>query len=231
MSVVLAVKDGDKILMAADSQFSRGGNKGLLLSPNMMKIWRPAGHKDVVMGIAGTFRDQNILSTRDTWYDTILDKAGESIDFRFVVREIVPEILNELATNGRVNSQEGTLMMESVVLFAKGDNCFRIDPDGAVYEFSYDGEASAVGSGSDTAMAAYNVLQDLEGMDIKEKLIRAVSQACQDDLYVNYPIIIMDTSSDKVEVFDGVELYSMDGEEEEEEKAEEELTEKKEEVE
>ena len=49
----------------------------------------------------------------------------------------------------------------------------------------------------------------INDMDIKDKLIRAVSQACQDDLYVNYPIIIHDTTSDDIEIFDGVELYSL----------------------
>ena len=79
----------------------------------------------------------------------------------------------------------------------------------------YDGEAMAIGSGADISLAVYNALADIEGMDIKEKLIRAVSQACQDNLYVNFPIIIHDTTSDGIEVFDGVNLYSLANLEEE----------------
>lgn len=215
MSVVLAVKDGNRILVATDSQASRGGAKSLLLSPNLMKIWKPEGHQGVIMGLTGALRDQNILSTRETWYDTLLDKAGEPIDFKFVVRELVPEIMNELTAHGRTIQSDNGMTMNSQVLFAKDDVCYSIDFDGCVGELVEDGQALALGSGCDVAMAAYNVLQDIKEIDIKEKLIRAASQACQDDLYVNYPIIIMDTTSDNIEVFDGETLYSITDEEEE----------------
>lgn len=209
MSVVLAIKDKNRILVATDSQVSRGGVKSVLISPNLMKIWKPSGHTGLIMGLTGTLRDQNILSTRDTWYDTLLDKAGEPIDFKFVVREIVPEILNELTAHSRTTQSDSGITMGSQVLFAKDNVCYSIDFDGCVNELIVDGQAMALGSGSDIALAAYNVLQDIQEIDIKEKLIRAVSQACQDDLYVNYPIVIMDTSSENIELFDGETLYSM----------------------
>ncbi len=217
MSVVIAVKDGDRVLVAADSQFSRGDSKGLLLNPASMKVWRPTGHTNVVMGGAGALRDLNILSTRDQWYDPLLDDANKTLDFKFAVRELVPEIMNELTAFGRTSSdRNGSFGMDSTFIFARKDNFFRIDSDGAVTESVGDGDAEAVGSGAVVTMAAFNVLRDIKEIDLEEKLIRAVSQACEDDLYVNYPIIIMDTTSEDVQVFDGVELYTIGTEEEEE---------------
>ena len=225
MSVVLAVKDGDRILMAGDSQVSRGSVKMTLNSFNSMKVFKVNGHEGMVMGVAGSYRDSNILSTMDSLYDPILDKAHEEIDFKFVVRNVVPALINELNEWGRVsNDADAGYTSKSTILLAKDDKCYNIDYDFSVSELCYDGEAMAIGSGADISLAVYNALADIEGMDIKEKLIRAVSQACQDDLYVNFPIIIHDTTSDDIEVFDGVDLYSLANLEEEDlEKLEQEI--------
>lgn len=228
MSVVLAVKDGDRILMAGDSQVSRGSVKMTLNSFNSMKVFKVNGHEGMVMGVAGSYRDSNILSTMNSLYDPILDKTHEEIDFRFVVRNVVPTLLNELNKWGRVfNDADAGYTSKSTILLAKDDKCYNIDHDFSVSELCYDGEAMAIGSGvgADISLAVYNALADIEGMDIKEKLIRAVSQACQDDLYVNFPIIIHDTTSDDIEVFDGVNLYSLANLEEDLEKLEQEIDE------
>ena len=50
-------------------------------------------------------------------------------------------------------------------------------------------------------------IQDLEDMPLKEKMIRSLAQACEDDLYVSYPILLMDTASSHTEVFDGEYLH------------------------
>lgn len=217
MSVVLAVKDGDRILMAGDSQVSRESVKMTINSFNSMKVFKVNGHEGMVMGVAGSYRDSNILSTMDSLYDPILlDRTHEEIDFKFVVRNIIPALINELDEWGRLyNDEDAGYVSRSTMLLAKDDKCYNIDYDFSVSELCYDGEAMAIGSGADISLAVYNALADIEGMDIKEKLIRAVSQACQDDLYVNFPIIIHDTTSDDIEVFDGVNLYSLANLEEE----------------
>ena len=56
MSVVIAIKDGDKILMGGDCQVSYGGNKSTLVSPNLMKVWEVEGHPNTIMGGVGAFK-------------------------------------------------------------------------------------------------------------------------------------------------------------------------------
>lgn len=223
MSVVLAVKMADRIWLAADSQASMGGTKMTLLSPNLCKIWQPEDHKKVLFGCCGSLRDQNILSVRENWYDTLMDDAKKDIDFKYVVRHLVPEIMNELASQGRIVTEDRGIRMDSQLIFSHNNNCFRIDPDGCVSDLTYEGEAMVIGSGGEIALAAYNVLEDICEIDIKEKMIRAVAEACINDLYVNFPIYLMSTIGDRF-LYDGenlMDLNNIEVEEDEKEKIEE----------
>ena len=83
-----------------------------------------------------------------------------------------------------------------------------IDTDGCLLDLTYDGECIAIGSGSTIAQSAYNTLQDIESLSAEEKLLKALIQACEEDLHVNYPVYIRDTANpDRITVFDGVEIY------------------------
>lgn len=193
--------------MAADSQASLGGSKMTLVSPNCMKMWRPASHPNMIMGGAGAFRDINILSVKDTWYDPLLDKAGEPLDFKFMVTEFVPTLLNELTANGRTESDNSGLSMNSQFLVAMGDRCYSIMGDGCVIDMTYEEEIMAIGSGSDIALAAYRAMEGIPGLSIKERIIRAMAETCESDLYVNFPVYIMDTESQNIDIYDGQEIY------------------------
>jgi len=45
-------------------------------------------------------------------------------------------------------------------------------------------------------------LKDNKEMSIRDKLVQVVKSACESDLYVNYPIIIMNTMDKEVEIID-----------------------------
>jgi len=57
----------------------------------------------------------------------------------------------------------------------------------------------ADGSGYRLCLGAWNGLKDKD-IPIKEKLITTIKAACENDLYVNYPIIIMNTKDDEIEI-------------------------------
>lgn len=50
MSVVVAIKKGDKVYLGADSQVTRGGTRGTLKNPNNYKIWKVIGVDNCLMG-------------------------------------------------------------------------------------------------------------------------------------------------------------------------------------
>ena len=121
MSVVVAIKDNDKIWVGCDSQVTRGYSVKSTLSSSQRKIWRASDEDELVMGLVGSLRDLNIL---------------------------------------------------------------------------------ADGSGYELCLGTWNGLKDNKEMSIKDKLVQVIKSACESDLYVNYPIIIMNTKDKEVEILE-----------------------------
>ena len=57
MSVVIAIKDKDKVYLAADSQCTCGASKLTLSNPNNYKIWKTKGLDNSIMCHTGACRD------------------------------------------------------------------------------------------------------------------------------------------------------------------------------
>ena len=206
MSVVIAIKEKDTVWVATDSQASLAGTKMTLTSQNCLKIWRPTGHEDMVMGLVGAMRDNNILSTVDYWIDEATELKDE-FNFKTVVRDTVPKIFSQLREFGSLMIQDGGVeVMQSAMILAYKDKAFQICEDGCVIEAPSEGDIMAIGSGFKHCLSAYDAIKDIDGLTIREKLIKTVAAACHADLYVQYPIIITNTKMDTFEVFDGTSL-------------------------
>ena len=190
MSVVVAVRDEDKIWLATDSQVTAGWTKSLLLSQHSFKIFK--GRNNV--------KDLNIISTSDIYFISENDILKNNVNFKNIVRETVPKLFAELQKFNRIYSDHGMLFMESSFIIAHGDSCYAISSDGCVQEL-YD--MFAIGSGAEMAESAYTILRDVE-LSPKEKAIRAVMSSCERDIFVDYPIVITNTLMDSFEVFDGI---------------------------
>lgn len=203
MSVVVAVRDEDKIWLATDSQVTAGWTKSLLLSQHSFKIFK--GKNKVNIGGVGSLRDLNIISTSDVDFISENDILKNNVNFKNMVRETVPKFFEELKKFNRVYSDHGMLFMESSFIIAHGDSCYAISSDGCVQEL-YD--MFAIGSGAEMAESAYTILRDVE-LSPKDKAIRAVMSSCERDIFVDYPIVITNTLMDNFEVFDGQNLYEI----------------------
>lgn len=203
MSVVVAVRDEDKIWLATDSQVTAGWTKSLLLSQHSFKIFK--GRNKVNIGGVGSLRDLNIISTSDVDFISENDILKNNVNFKNMVRETVPKFFAELQKFNRVYSDHGMLFMESSFIIAHGDSCYAISSDGCVQEL-YD--MFAIGSGAEMAESAYTILRDVE-LSPKDKAIRAVMSSCERDIFVDYPIVITNTLIDNFEVFDGQNLYEI----------------------
>lgn len=222
MSVVIAVKSNGKVLMGGDCQVSCGGSKATLVSPHLMKVWGVEGHPNTLMGGVGALRDLNIAYANDTYYDTTRDELNKDLDFKFVINKVVPNMLNLFTDHGRAENKNGIISINSSFLFAQKEQCYQIDSDGCVLDLSYDGECMAIGSGATIAKSAYNTLVDVEDLTVEEKVLKALIQACEEDLHVNFPVYVRNTENlEEMMIYDGVELYSYGYENEEEEEIEE----------
>lgn len=211
MSVVVGLKENNKVWLATDSQVTYGGSKQTIVSSNCLKIWKPSGHKNMCMGLVGSMRDNNILSTVDVWIDEATDLKG-SYGFVDVVRDTVPKMLNELRLGRRLVVEDGVEYMQSSLLVGYRDKLFQVDQDGCVTDMVGESNIFSIGSGHRFCTSAYAAIRDIDALTTREKLIRCVAAACESDLYVNYPIILINTEDDEIEIYDGEYLFNGAGE-------------------
>jgi len=204
LSVVVAVRDTDRIWIAADSQVTRGWTKGLITSVHSFKIFPTKGN--LTMGVVGTLRDANLLATSDTVFISEAAILKNEITFKEIVRGTVPAIFKELREHRRTYIKDNVEYLDSMVIIAYKDKCFMISQDGCVEELD---DMFAMGSGGDVAESAYTVLRDVE-LTGKEKAIKSIMSSCERDLFVGFPIIITDTLTNQYELFSGEAFYSVD---------------------
>ena len=99
MSLVVAIKKDNTIYMGADSQVTKGGTRSTLRNPNNYKIWKVRNTDNCLMAHVGLVREANIVRLIDnlvTEYDVFKDR----IDYEFVVKSVVPDIMSELKRYG-----------------------------------------------------------------------------------------------------------------------------------
>lgn len=194
MSVVVAIKEGNKIFLGADSQVTKGGTRTTLHNPNNYKIWKVDGSDNALMGQVGNVRDGNIVRLMTNVIDDY-DEYNDRVNYRFVVKYLVPEIIKNLQDAHYIKQNDNAIdSLDSCFLFAFKDKLFLINYDLAVIEVD---DYTAIGSGSDQAIGS---LLSTEGQDPKTRIIKAIKASAATDIYVDYPIIITDTDSTEFEI-------------------------------
>lgn len=194
MSVVVAIKEDGKIYMGADSQVTKGGSRTTLKNKNNYKIWQVDGVDNCLMGHVGNVRDANIVRLMSGLVDDY-DEFRDRINYRFVVKYIVPEIIKELR-DAHFLKLDGEYLecLDSSFLFAYKDRLFYISTDATVMEID---DYVAIGSGSQEALGS---LLSTEGQNPKKRIVKAIKASAANDIYVDYPIILSDTEECEFEV-------------------------------
>lgn len=193
MSVVVAIKQNGKVYIGADSQVTKGGTRVTLKNSNNYKIWKVANAEHCLMGHVGNLRDANLVRLMDslvTDYNVYRNHVG----FEFVVKKIVPDIVQELTDYGLLKDGKTTDCLDSSFLFAYKDQLYSINSDRAVIEID---DYVAIGSGADQAIGS---LLSTEGEDPKARIVKAIKSSAASDIYVDYPIIIADTENTEFEI-------------------------------
>ena len=193
MSVVVAIKDGGKIYLGADYQVTKGGTRKTLKNPNNYKIWKVIGTENCLMGHVGYLRDANIVRLMDRLV-TEYSVYKNYVDYEYVVKNIVPNIVDELKSYGMIKDDKFVDSINSEFIFAFKDQLFVIGMDRSVIEVN---DYVAIGSGEDQAVGS---LLSTEGLDPKERIVRAIKASAVCDIYVDYPIILSDTESTEFEI-------------------------------
>lgn len=183
MSLVVAIKDKDRIVLGADKQASTGGNK----DHTNTKIWEVEELPGAIIGSVGSARASQIIQ-----YSQIIDKnlLSQDLDTEFIVRVLAPTLANGLKANGIViDAPEGAKcdMMPNAFIFAYGDKAWTIWHDLSVSEID---EYFAIGSGSDVARG---VLYATPEKDPFKRIVTSIDAAAESTLYVDDGIDLLAT--------------------------------------
>ena len=185
MSLVIAIKDKDRIVLGADKQVSSGDSKDHTIT----KIWQVEELPGAIMGGVGSARASQIIQ-----YANIIDKnlIGKEITRDFIICSLAPTIAAGLKANGfHINSKEDDYcdMMPNSFIFAYKDKAWMIWNDLSVTEI---GDYLAIGSGSDVARGALFATKKHNPF---ERIVTAIDAAAESTLFVDDGIDLLATGA------------------------------------
>lgn len=169
-TTICAVRRDGKIAVAGDGQVTMG--ESVILKGNARKVKRIYDDK-VVIGFAGSVSDAFTLSEK---FEKMLQKYSGNL-----MRSAVE--LAELWRNDKVVRK-----LEAMLIVADKDGLYLVSGSGDVIE--PDGDACAIGSGGNYALAAARALlkeTDLPAKDIAYKALKIASELC---VFTNDNIVV-----------------------------------------
>ena len=190
MSLVVAIKDKDRVVLGADKQASTGGTK----DHTNTKIWKLDELPGALIGSVGSARASQIIQ-----YSQIIDKnmLNREIDTDFVVRVLAPTLANGLRNNGIVvEPADGAKcdMMPNAFIFAYKNRAWTIWHDLSVSEID---QYFAIGSGSDVARGVLFATPEHDPFD---RIVTSIEAAAESTLYVDNGIDLLVTGSHETDL-------------------------------
>lgn len=192
MSVVVAMKSKNGVILGADSQITMGGVSKTSMCKSNYKVWHPNEYVNIVIGSVGAVRELNIIkSTKDLIEEVRYIK--KDIDFEYIVNNLVSKMRKTVIDKKAVEDDKKPFRFNNNYIIAIDDKLYQIQNDCSVIEIdSY----TAIGSGSNEALAC---LHNNSG-DAQESVVNAVKSAIKNDIYVGGPVIVTNTSELKISV-------------------------------
>lgn len=197
MSVVIGIVDNECVVMASDSQITISGVKKTSKLKSNYKIWHPNEKKDILIGTAGDVREMNIAKYVDDLIDELKYLKNE-IDMKYISKDLIKKLLTALKEANVISSKDNVLAMNNNYLVANQNKLYQISPNGAVIEID---KYTAIGSGGNEALAS---LKNSVGRSTIERIKLAMDASSNNDIYVDYPLIISKTNTLDFSVIGGV---------------------------
>lgn len=190
MSLVVAIKTDEGIVMGCDTQVSYGGNKYSLSDNTSCKIWDIVNCPYGLMGSVGMLRDSQLISAH-----AIIDPnkiITESIDFDYVVCDLYSTICSILESYHRISleptyDKEGNFIppvLNNEFIFAYKDKAYQISQEGCVRTID---DYLVIGSGSDIATG---VLDNNTNKPPETRIIEAITTCNKNTLYIDNNVIL-----------------------------------------
>lgn len=187
MSLIVAIKDKDRVVFGSDKQVSTSVTK----DHSATKIWEVADLPGAIMGSVGSMRASQVIQySRLFDLNEIMDKGG--ISTSFVINSLVPNIVGQLRSAGvpLAATEDGDLPCASIpnmFLFALGESAWMIWTDLSVTELD---DYLAIGSGSDVATG---VLFATKEKNPFERIVTCIDAAAETTLFVDDGVDLLAT--------------------------------------
>ena len=189
MSLVVAIKDKDRIVLGADKQTSVSDFK----DHSSTKIWPVDELPGALMGSVGTARASQIIQ-----YTHVIDKNllnDNDVDTDFIICSLAPTIAAGLKSNGIVveaGESSTCELMPNSFIFAYRDRAWMIWNDLSVTEIE---DYLAIGSGSDVARGALYATK--KSKNPFERIVTSIDAAADSTLFVDDGIDLLATKVHK----------------------------------
>lgn len=189
MSVVVAIKDKNKIVIGCDSQVSYGHLKSKLDNELCCKIWDIENCKKGIMGVVGSLRDGQIIQCEEHLIDELKQFKNE-VNYKYVVKILVNKIYELLFNNNRIKKDTHGNYQDyigSSFIFAYKDMAYLIDRDLTVLPIE---DYIVIGCGDEIAMG---VLENNKGKSAEERILEAIKTCSEKSSGIDSNIVIKTT--------------------------------------
>ncbi len=185
MSVVIAVKQGSRIWLGADTQATRGTDRYNQLSPHDFKVTKLDNGMLIAM-TGETARSQAILAHPE-WFNV---DEQQGLTKKHIVTKIIPKMYEALDDGGFLECEDrGTPpTMKCTIMLAYQDKLFEICRDFHVIRYE---DYQAIGSGAHAAL--YGLSKIDKSKNINEQLLRLLKISAKQDSNVSAPFVLIDT--------------------------------------
>ncbi len=185
MSVVIAIKYNEGVILASDKQASYGNLK----NDSCKKIFK-SKYSETAYGMAGSTRDIDILSCNivDLMnYKDILDNV--EMDKTYVVNNIVNNIFDLLIDKNF--TYKDAVELDGQYLIVSNQRIFQMFCNGAILEYE---NFCTIGSGGQLAKGLLENVRHYGNLNLEEAtslVTDAIIKSCKDDCSVNTSIDII----------------------------------------
>ncbi|MEG1565382.1 MAG: hypothetical protein RR342_01405 [Bacilli bacterium] len=193
MSLIVAIKDNDRIVIGCDSQITSNGLKENCDNNSVCKIWEIKNCKQGIMGVVGHLRDGQLVQCQNNIIEEIF-QLKNSVDYEYVVTNLSGKIYSILLANKRIlkdaNGNDENYMLSRFIIAYK-DKAYKIENDLCVLPIE---DYLVLGCGEKIAIG---VLEKNKSKSPEERIKEAIILCSEKDLYINNNIVIKSTKEDK----------------------------------